>query len=626
MLQLLFLLPVGFTVIWVIRQLFKKFGYDSFEEYQQMVSETNTIPTSEADPSDGLAMTIVFASQSGTAQGFADEMRADARKQGFIGKVVDIEEYETEALESEELVVFIVATYGEGDPTDSALDFMEWVMDSQREPELYENLRYAVFGLGNRQYEFFNKQGQVLDDRMNHLGAQRIVQRGVGDDDGNLEDDWEAWKSLFWKKTAEIFDLSVKVEEDVFQGSFRVQYIDKEVTPLPLVAPHDAVMLQLQVKENRELRHFVRGLCQSTRHIELELPEGSSYTTADNAAILARNDWKLVSKCAKRLGYDLKATFILKPLGKLLDKKPPIQFACSVQDALLFHCDLTSAPRKKLLKTLAQFASVEEDAVELKAMGDGSEGYTELVENQRYNIVDILEKYRSVDLPLEYFLELMPRLQPRYFTIASSSKADASRIHVTVAVVEEELPLNRMFKGVCSNYISSLRPDVDSLYCFLRPSSFRLPLTPVPVIMVGPGTGVAPMRAFIQEKSVCPEGKGEFHLYFGCRYRDHDFIYKDELEDAVEQRVLNRLVVAFSREQEEKVYVQDKIKEDSELVWSLIERGAYVYVCGATAMGKSVREAFISAFSTCGGMTEQEAVKKLHLLQEEHRYVQELWG
>mmetsp|Transcript_1067 Transcript_1067/g.1765 ORF Transcript_1067/g.1765 Transcript_1067/m.1765 type:complete len:243 (-) Transcript_1067:368-1096(-) len=239
-------------------------------------------------------------------------------------------------------------------------------------------------------------------------------------------------------------------------------------------------------------------------------------------------------------------------------------------------------------------------------------------------ILGILEAFPSLDVSFGNFVELVPKIQPRFYTISSSSNAQPSAISITMSVLKG---------GVCTNYLKDLKPGSDYAPIFVRPSTFRLPSKiSTPIIMVGPGTGLAPFMGFVQEyehKSKANGGKpaeGERVLFFGCRKRDVDFIYREELTAAKESGVLTGLQLAFSREEEKKVYVQHLISQQAQALWKMLSGGGYVYVCGATAMGRDVKEAFVEIARSEGGKSAEEAKAMLDTLQDSGRYVQELWS
>jgi NADPH-ferrihemoprotein reductase len=380
-----------------------------------------------------------------------------------------------------------------------------------------------------------------------------------------------------------------------------------------------------------------------------------SYFTADNLSILPVNPPDLVARALKILRISNPDTLFVVSSMKA-NKKVTIPGPLTIREALERYCDLRSPPSRRFVGTLAQFTRSDDQKaklLQLVARDDQSKAFFNLVFNvHRVNIVDLLEKYSHIDLPFDVFIELCPRLQPRAYTISSSKRIHPTSVHVTLTVVSDKIPdiaidlnedlmelkskvlgmpeaeLSRSWPGLCSNYLASLIPG-DKVLAFVKPSTFRLPVNPtVPVIMVGPGSGIAPMRAFLQEATfLSTQGSPpvDWALFFGCRYRDVDYLYKEELEMALSDGTLKHLIVAFSRETHEKVYVQHKLAEQASLVFELINKGAYIYLCGSTAMGRDVREAIKAIIQANLKCSEQEAIDKFKELQSKKRYVQELW-
>eukprot|EP00475_Leptophrys_vorax_P044363 TRINITY_DN8863_c0_g1_i2.p1 TRINITY_DN8863_c0_g1~~TRINITY_DN8863_c0_g1_i2.p1 ORF type:complete len:565 (-),score=147.37 TRINITY_DN8863_c0_g1_i2:122-1774(-) len=479
-------------------------------------------------------LTILFGSQSGNAQHFANELGKEAKSYKFHAKVFDLEKYDfAKLLVKEKFVVLLMATYGEGDPPDSALDFDEWFMSEDRDPTELEDVEFSVFGLGNKQYEFFNKMGKKCDKRFEELGAKRVFARGEGDDDGSLEDDWNKWKTEFWPSAVKhFFGYSVdagKVELPLFAPSFRLvlENADEEGDSKTGGPPTlrrslssgshslESKTFDASVVVNRELRNMNGDPAKlanttSTFHIELDISDYDiTYRTADNLGIFPRNDYKVAGRLAKRLGLKLDQTFSLKPLNKESTEVHAFQEPMTVLNALLWKVDISTYPRKKFLEIMAQFCSDSSAKLQIESLIKDNGAYQKII-SDRLNIVDLLEQFPQVEMPFEVLLEVVGTLQPRYFTIASSNLVHPKSIHITVTLVEEKCE-GKVFKGVCSSYLNELKPGKDVVHCFLRKSTFDLPKNPkLPVMMIGPGTGIAPMRAFIQE--------GFFSQGIGCRF------------------------------------------------------------------------------------------------------------
>merc|ERR1711871_1304077 len=388
------------------------------------------------------------------------------------------------------------------------------------------------------------------------------------------------------------------------------------------------------------------GNCGCTIQVDLQLskagPKGSepmTYRTADTLAVCRENDPELVETLARWQGYPLDRYFLHQmndPVARrTASYKPLFPTPCTVRHALAQYCDITSPVRKKMLPKLAQYASdpQERERLHFLASTEGRDEFMSWISVPGRTIVEVLEAFPSVRVPFAAFLELVPRLMSRDYTISSSDKVHPGTCSITVKVVRDKKDgeENRMHHGVCSNFL--LR-EGKSCRVFVRPSTFNLPDKPsIPIIMIGPGTGIAPMRAFLQERrylreTLGEEAVGETDLYFGCRGKNEDFIYEDELMEYTRDGTLTNLYLAFSREGTagEKRCVQHIMEEPSQAarIWELMsQHGAHIYVCGGTSMGQQVKTTVEKIIREQGRMSASKASAYMSGFQEGGRYVQE---
>lgn len=616
------------------------------------------------DSAAKLPLSIFFGSQSGTAETFAHELAEEGKLFGFKAVVHDLQDYDRDNLAEETFCVFLLATFGEGDPTDNAAEFYEWIIQEEREKGSLKGVTYGVFALGNRQYEHFCNIGRKVDQRLNELGGTRLLEHGEGDDDGSLEDDFSSWKSSFWARTKTTFGLqNESAASAAFKPSFALEWKTPEtaakyiggLTPAICDPKHKPILAS--VVANRELRQdvpegsTVNAEGDSTRHLDLDVSAlRLSYVTADNLGVCPRNDYKAVAQLIARLKVKANQVFSLKALGK---RKAPVPSPCSVQDALLWYLDFQAIPRAALLTLLSQYTSDETEKAKLHHWTH--EGKEEFHKDEK-SLLEVLDELPQLDVPFLDFLEVCPKLQPRFYTISSSSLVHPKQVSITVALSTHQKPRGRVYNGIATTYLCGLKPGKDQACVFLRPSTFRLPKpkrtfvngspTPLdasgsssptatsvlpPILMVGPGTGVAPFRAFTQEfhylRSKNLPAFPSTHLFFGCRNRAQDFIYQEEMNAAVANESLTALHTAFSRETEQKVYVQSDLKHHAEKVWQLIStQRAYFYVCGGTIMGRQVKECIQHIAEQHGNLTPQAAHEYVKKMQSEGRYIQELWS
>ncbi|NWX14895.1 NCPR reductase, partial [Aegotheles bennettii] len=601
----------------------------------------------------GRNIVVFYGSQTGTAEEFANRLSKDAHRYGLRGMAADPEEYDLSDLSrlseiDKSLAVFCMATYGEGDPTDNAQDFYDWLQEADAD---LSGLRFAVFGLGNKTYEHFNAMGKYVDKRLEELGAQRIFELGMGDDDGNLEEDFITWREQFWPAVCEHFGVEATGEESsirqyelvvhtdvnmnkVYTGEMgRLKSYENQKPPFDAKNPFLA-----QVTENRKLNE---GGERHLMHLELDISNSKiRYESGDHVAVYPANDSSLVNQIGEILGTDLDMIMSLNNLDEESNKKHPFPCPTSYRTALTYYLDITNPPRTNVLYELAQYASDAGEQERLRKMAssaaEGKALYLSWVVEARRNILAILQDMPSLHPPIDHLCELLPRLQARYYSIASSSKVHPNAIHICAVMVEYETKTGRLNKGVATNWLKNKVPDGNGsssmVPMYVRKSQFRLPFKPnTPVIMIGPGTGIAPFIGFIQERAwLKQQGKevGETVLYYGCRHEREDYLYREELARFHQEGILTQLNVAFSRDQAQKVYVQHLLKKNKENIWKLINEGnAHIYVCGdARNMARDVQNTFYEIVAEFGNMSQPQAVDYVKKLMTKGRYSLDVWS
>ncbi|GBG25942.1 NADPH--cytochrome P450 reductase [Hondaea fermentalgiana] len=630
----------------------------------------------EEKEDDRVPVAVYFGSQTGTAEGFAKDVAKIINATGrFKTRVLDLEvaERTPEKMQAPKLVLFLMATYGEGDPCDNSIDFMEFLTknaeDGGPQDGWADGIGFAVFGLGNTQYEQYNEMGKRVHARMTALGGTEVHPLGLGDDDDDLESDFEKWREGLVESLAK---FAFSDEDASALASAGANAASQQAGALPIAtwhatyvpSPEDEALRQragllekpgsnnshvdissrqyysctrATVLETRELRQDTGA--GNTIHIEFDLENTSlKYETADNLTVCAANATALVESTAKLLSLDLDQWFTLQPVIADDDSgapKPLFPSPCTIRTALTYFTDLNGAPTRSLMQHLAGFVSLAEHRERMLhlASRDGAADFHANIAARKLSVAEIFETFPSFKVEednLGVFFELMPRLKGREFTIASSSSSQPSRVALTVGVVREMRSENRPFEGVASTFLHRLSVGSSALI-FIKESTFKMPEDPKkPIILVGPGTGIAPMRAFVQERIHQRQTRGletgETVLFFGCRREDEDFLYKDELKDALASGALTTLHTAFSRQQAEKVYVQHVMEREHEEIWRLLEDGAHVYVCGATSMGKDVTTALVKIAAQHLGNDTAAGTKFVADLQSSHKLIQELWS
>lgn len=643
------------AVYWLYRN--KKKEEPVTRSYSIQPTTINTVSVTDNSfikklKASGRSLVVFYGSQTGTAEEFAGRLAKEGIRYQMKGMVADPEECDMEELLKlktipNSLAVFCLATYGEGDPTDNAVEFYEWIQNS--DPDM-SGLNYAVFGLGNKTYEHYNKVAIYVDKRLEELGANRVFELGLGDDDANIEDDFITWKDRFWPAVCDNFGIEGGGEEVLMRQYRLLEQPDAqpdriytgEVARLHSLQnqrpPFDAKNPFLaSIKVNRELH---KGGDRSCMHIEFDI-EGSKmrYEAGDHLAMYPVNDKELVEKIAKYCNADLDTIFSLVNTDTESSKKHPFPCPTTYRTALTHYLEITAIPRTHILKELAEYCSDEKEKELLRHMAsttpEGKAKYQSWIQDACRNIVHILEDIKSCKPPIDHLCELLPRLQPRYYSISSSAKLHPTTVHVTAVLVKYETPTGRINKGVATTFLAQKHPHdgepLPRVPIYIRKSQFRLPTKPeIPILMVGPGTGLAPFRGFIQERQFCKdEGKevGETILYFGCRKKSEDFIYQEELETYVNSGVLT-MKVAFSRDQAHKIYVTHLLEQDADLIWKVIgENKGHLYICGdAKNMATDVRNILLKVISSKGNMSETEAQQFIKKMETQKRYSADVWS
>lgn len=588
-------------------------------------------------------LSIYFGSQTGTAMGFAKALGLTLRKCGFEVRIIDLADFDPGQFLLSRVAIFIVATYGEGNPTDNALHFYEWLCNpgGKLPSNHLENVSYAVFGLGNSTYVHYNQMGKDCNEKLELLGGQRLFPLACGDDSCTLEEDFDAWKP----KIAEF--LAKK-------------YLPKDESPPPVLVPtrpRAHLSFTTQVIPSSEpgilsaseisttTKYFfssslatlanVRDLRSTsdprrTLHLELDLSKTDiNYTPADNLAIIPENSIKQVESFATCCGgYSLSQFVCLIPTLEDDDVefsashtfRHPFPNPCSVQTIFTKYLDINGIPRRT---TLERFSPYVTNSKQLEWLDDitskdNREKYVKTIEEEGRTYASLLaNELSSCIIPLDDLLHLIPFIQPRFYTIASSNSVFPRSAHLTgnfpsvsslistVTILQRASPSGAKIHGFCTNYLASLSVG-DACRVYVRESIFKLPQSIfTPIIMIGPGSGIAPMRALLQEREHqakeqnIPCNQVTNILYFGCQSKELDFLYESELKAAVDRHALTSLKVAFSRETPKKVYVQHLMREteNAEEIYRLFKLGAHIFVCGGTEMGAAVAESFVEIIS-----------------------------
>jgi cytochrome P450/NADPH-cytochrome P450 reductase len=583
-------------------------------------------------PSHGTPLLVLYGSNLGSSESFARELAQRGEFGGFDVTLAELDAF-VGKLPGTGAVAIACASYN-GMPPDNAAKFVDWLEGLDITEAPLSSVSYFVLGCGNSDWAAtFQEVPRKIDAAMESAGAKRVVVTEELDARGDVDTQFHDWLDDLLPKVAGAFgiDLELAAVEDA-EPLYTVEITDS-VTANPVaegLGAHEVTVLR-----NVELKNLQIDDPRSTRHIEVKLAEGMSYKPGDHLCVVPVNDEAVVERLLNRFNLD-RDTYIRVESRSEMRGPFPSGSTFSVLRLAEKAGELQAVATRKDCAMLARFVECPNSKSALEALAkpageDGTDLYATEVLAKRKSVLDLLEEFPACDLPLGVFLELIPYMSPRYYSISSAPDAAPGQCSITVGVVKgPALSGKGTFKGTCSNYLAELKPG-DSFRAVVRKptADFRLPDDPAqPIIMVGPGTGIAPFRGFLQQRALLKEqGKalGDAMLFFGCRHPDHDFLYREELEQYSADGIVN-LQTAFSRAESGRTYVQDLIAQQTDRVWDLIDRGARIYICGDGAkMEPDVRRALVAILADKRGCSSETAAAEVDKMIDDGRYALDVW-
>ncbi len=551
-------------------------------------------------PAISKEVTVLFGSQTGNSNGLAKKLGKRLEEQGFQVTLSSMGDFKPNTLKKVENLLIVVSTHGEGEPPDSAIAFYEF-LHSKRAPQL-DGLRYSVLALGDTSYEFFCQTGKDFDKRLAELGGKQILPRVDCDVD-------------FAEPAAE---WMTQVIGALAEGAGNTAGTNTVTATIASIASGNETEseysrshpFQAEVLENLNLNG--RGSARETRHVEISL-EGSNlqYEPGDSLGIYPENHPTLVDELIGVMGWNAEESVSVSKNG---DRR-------QLREALLRYFEITVLT-KPLLTQVAELT--------------GNPGLQELLQpdkaeelraylNER-DLLDLVQDYSLRGIPANQFISILRKIPPRLYSIASSSKATPDEVHITVRAVRFETNGRNRY-GVCSVQLAERAEPGYSLPVFIQHNpNFKLPENPeTPVIMIGPGTGVAPFRAFLSEREETG-ASGKNWLFYGDQHFSSDFLYQVEWQRWLKEGVLTRMDVAFSRDSDQKVYVQHRMLEKSRELYQWLQEGAIIYVCGdEKKMAHDVHAALANILEKEAGFGPEEAAEYLTRMQQQKRYQRDVY-
>lgn len=558
-------------------------------------SEAVTPAPSAAAPVQPVSkdVTVLYGSQTGNSEGLAKKTAQHLEEKGFQVTLSSMSDFKPNNLKKINNLLVIVSTHGEGDPPDNALSFHEYV-HGRRAPKL-DHLSFSVLSLGDSSYEFFCQTGKEFDERFEELGGTRLFDRV--DCDLDYDEPFSEWLQGVASSLSEGEAVSLPQES----AGANNQAVSEYSRTNPFYA---------EVLENINLNG--RGSNKETRHLELSL-EGSGlvYEPGDSLGIYPTNDPALVDELIQTCGWNAEESVTVHKNGDTLPLK----------DALTSHFEITVLT-KPLLQKIAELTKSESLHALLEEGNE--EKLKEYIAGR--DLVDAARDFGPFEGTAADFTALLRKIPARLYSIASSLKANDEEVHLTIGAVRYNAH-GRERQGVCSILCAERLQPGDTIPVYIQHNqNFKLPQDPdAPIIMVGPGTGIAPFRSFMQEREELG-ANGKSWLFFGDQHFVTDFLYQTEWQKWLKDGVLTKMDVAFSRDTEEKVYVQHQMKKQSKELFEWLEQGAYVYICGDEKhMAHDVHNTLLSIIQEEGAMSKEKAESYLANLQQQKRYQRDVY-
>jgi sulfite reductase (NADPH) flavoprotein alpha-component len=563
-------------------------GLQAPAEMPAIAPHASTVQIVHARPK----VALLWASQTGNIESLTDLYAMKLMEAGFEIRTACMEDYPASALEKSQFVLLMTSTFGDGDPPDNGLAF--WTaLNAQNAPRL-DGVRYAVLAFGDRNYDQFCCHGRSLDARMATLGAAQLFDRVECDTEFQpAADDW-------------LQQIIVRIKE-VDAAFYAVPAEGLIPDGVPGIVPSKTRPTVSRLVKN--LRLNKQGASKDTRYFSLATNgTGLEYEVGDALGVWPSNCPDLVDELIDLSGLDGNASVEVSGVGEM-----------RLAEALGKHYEI-ARPNPDALAWIASRST--NGALKALLAEDRKADLKEWLWGQQ--LADVLHEF-PVEFSAPELLGMLKRLQPRLYSIASSPKAHPGEVHLTVAAVRYSNG-RRQRKGVSSTFLADRAEEVNVPVFVQKSAHFRPPRkSDTPMIMVGPGTGVAPFRGFLHERRARGDA-GRNWLFFGEQHADTDFYYRDELEGMHKSGLLSRLDVAFSRDQTEKIYVQDRMREHGGELWAWLQEGAHFYVCGdANRMAKDVDAALRSVAARHGGMTEEKAAEYVSQLARDKRYVRDVY-
>ncbi|KAJ3406620.1 NADPH-dependent diflavin oxidoreductase 1 [Chytriomyces hyalinus] len=615
-----------------------------------------------------VAVTLAYASETGTAIECAQSIAREARRRCCATTVNSCDEMDRARLagmdadsgnedmnhddagamsrsQKDDVFIFCIATAGQGDPPRNMRRFWRWIMRADTPQNALLGRRFAVFGLGDSSYKKFNYPAKKLYKRMIQLGAIPIIPRGDGDDQHplGLDAEFDPWCLKLWAAIDELFPpprgLNITPKNVLPPPSFKVQFLENS-TGTAATNPQPSTFLRAKCVQNSRItsiEHF-----QDVRHVHFDIaslnaPTAVTYNPADVMTMHPRNSEESVQELLEFMEWTEMADKPFELTSTTPDLPVPAHWApiLTLRSVLHQHLDISGRPRRYFFHLLSFFATDIMHAEKLQefASMEGQEELFAYCYKLRRTTLEVLTDFHSCKgkIPYNYLFDLIPPMRARMYSIASAQTRDAGgalsgNLELCVGLLKYKTRMQKMREGVCSKFLEDLKVG-ETVDFIIEPGTMQLPKSiDTPVILIGAGTGIAPMRSLLQARIHQGATANGNVMFTGFRGREADYLYGAEFEALQKQGKL-RLFNAFSRDDPNKVwYIQHRMAEQSQVIWDILSNGGYLYVSGnAQRIPKSVNDALMDIFMKNGCMTEDEAAAFLAKLEKLRRYQSECW-
>lgn len=595
--------------------------------------------------------TVLYATETGKSENYAKKL-CELFSQAFHAQVYCMEDYDISNIEHEALLLVVTSTFGNGNPPENGEEFAQNLYTLKMAENGISNddassLRFAVFALGSSAYPHFCAFGKYVDNLLGELGGERLLKLATGDELCGLEQAFKKWAPLVFKVACETYCLD---DAEIIQDAAltlesltanTIRFLEKpETTPLNgLIKCHNRKASTCKLLRRKNLH----GTKSNKATLLLEFASNLVYNPGDHLGVFGRNRPEIVDGIIERLQGVTNPDVSVElqhleekhtPNGTVRSWKPHGRLpSCSIRELFSQYLDITTPPTPNLLHHFASIATNEEEAKELNLLASDSAAYEDWRHWRYPHLLEVLEQFPSVRPLAPLLIAQLSILQPRFYSICSSLLMNPNETHLTVAVVVYKTQDGKgaTHYGVCSNYLQDVPLESDVCVFVRSAPGFHLPTNPMlPIILVGPGTGVAPFRAFWQERTMMLKKKkkiGNMWLFFGCRTKDME-LYREEKEEMQRIGVFDKVFLALSRETDiTKTYVQDlAVREGAEIYRLLVQEKGHFYICGDITMAEHVYQTFKNIIQKYGKMSDAEVQSYMLQLRDENRYHEDIFG